>query len=270
MDDEDRYAAAAPGWATGASRVYGPLAAQLVAAAPHPLTGRLVLDVGAGTGLASAALRSAGARALAVDRSPAMLALDAAARPPAAAGALEALPVRDAAVDDAVAAFVLNHVDDPTAALAELARVVRPGGAVLATVAAATSAHRAVRDRIDAVVADAGFVPPPWYAHLTTVQAPQLGDVPAMAAAARAAGLETLAVTEHAADVGVERAEDLVAYRLGQAHVAAWLAGLGDDERAALHRAAVAAVAPVMEPYRPPVVTLVARTPVPAMRRGAA
>jgi cell division inhibitor SulA len=102
------------------------------------------------------------------------------------------------------------------------------------------------------------------------VQAPRLGDVPAMAAAARAAGLETLAVTEHAADVGVERAEDLVAYRLGQAHVAAWLAGLGDDERAALHRAAVAAVAPVMEPYRPPVVTLVARTPVPAMRRGAA
>ena len=96
-----------------------------------------------------------------------MLAWDAGHRPPAVAGALEALPLRDDAVDDTVAAFVLNHVDDPTAALAELARVTRPGGAVLATVAAATTRHRAVRDRIDAVVADAGFVPPPWYAHLT-------------------------------------------------------------------------------------------------------
>ncbi|MHC1562198.1 class I SAM-dependent methyltransferase [Actinomycetospora sp. C-140] len=261
MDDEDRYADAARGWATGAARVYGPLAAQLVASAPHALAGRRVLDVGAGTGLASSALRAAGAHPVAVDRSPAMLAWDAAARPPGVAGALEALPLRDGAVDDAVAAFVLNHVDDPTAALAEIARVVRPGGAVLATVAAATTAHRAVRDRIDVVVADAGFSPPGWYAHLTTVQSPQLGEVPAMAAAARAAGLAVVDVTEHAADVGVERAEDLVDYRLGQAHVASWLAGLGADERAALRRAAVDAVTLVMAPYRPPVVTLVARTP---------
>jgi hypothetical protein len=137
--------------------------------------------------------------------------------------------------------------------------VVAPGGAVLATVAAATTAHRAVRDRIDAVVAEAGFTPPGWYAHLTSVQAPQLGSVPAMAAAARAAGLDVVDVTERPADVGVERAEDLVDYRLGQAHVATWLAGLPADERAALRRAAVAAAAPVMEPYRPPVVTLVAR-----------
>jgi hypothetical protein len=91
------------------------------------------------------------------------------------------------------------------------------------------------------------------------VQAPLLGDVPAMRAAARAAGLVDVAVTEHVADVGVERAEDLVDYRLGQAHVAGWLARLPDDGRAALRRAAIAAVAPVMEPYRPPVITLVAR-----------
>jgi ubiquinone/menaquinone biosynthesis C-methylase UbiE len=258
--DEDRYAAAATGWATGASRVYGPLATQLVAAAPHPLAGRRVLDAGAGTGLASAALHAVGARPVAVDRSPAMLAFDAHRRPPAAVGALEALPLRADAVDDTVAAFVLNHVDDPKAALVELARVTRPGGAILANVAAATTRHRAVRDRIDAVVADAGFVPPAWYAHLTRAQAPLLGDVPAMTSAAERAGLVDVVVTEHDADVGVERPEDLVDYRLGQAHVAAWLAGLPDGERAALRRAAVDAVAPVMEPYRPPVVTLVART----------
>ena len=189
-----------------------------------------------------------------------MLAWDAGHRPPAVAGALEALPLRDDAVDDTVAAFVLNHVDDPTAALAELARVTRPGGAVLATVAAATTRHRAVRDRIDAVVADAGFVPPPWYAHLTQAQAPLLGDVPAMTSAAESAGLVDVVVTEHAADVGVDRPEDLVDYRLGQAHVAAWLAGLPEADRAALRGAAVDAVTPVMAPYRPPVVTLVART----------
>src|SRR4051794_20293393 len=240
VSDEDRYAAAAPGWATGAARVYGPLAAQLVAAAPHPLSGRRVLDAGAGTGLVSAALRAGGARPVALARSPAMLGSGAAAGPPRVSGALEALPLRDEALDDTVAAFVLNHVDDPTAALGELARVVRPGGAVLATVAAATTRHRAVRDRIDAVVADAGFVPPGWCAHLTTVQAPQLGDVPAMTAAARAAGLDVVTVDERPADVGVERAEDLVDYRLGQAHVAAWLAGLAAPERVALRRAAVA------------------------------
>lgn len=256
---EDRYAWAATGWATGAARVYGPLARQLVAAAPHPLTGRRVLDVGAGTGLASEALRAAGARPVAVDRSPAMLARDAATRPPAAVGALEALPLRDRGVDDTVAAFVLNHVDDPTAALRELARVTRPGGAILATGPGATTAHRTVRDRIDAVVADAGFTPPDWYAHLTTVQAPLLGDVPAMRTATLAAGLVDVAVTEHDADVGVERAADLVDYRLGQAHVAGWLAGLTAAGRAAVRRRAVAAVAPVMEPYRPPVITLVAR-----------
>jgi ubiquinone/menaquinone biosynthesis C-methylase UbiE len=258
--DEDRYAAAATGWATGAARVYGPLATQLVAAAPHPLAGRRVLDAGAGTGLASTALTAVGASPVAVDRSPAMLAWDADHRPPAVAGALEALPLRDDAVDDTVAAFVLNHVDDPTAALAELARVTRPGGAVLATVAAATTRHRAVRDRIDAVVADAGFVPPPWYAHLTRAQAPLLGDVPAMTSAAERAGLVDAVVTEHDADVGVDRPEDLVDYRLGQAHVAAWLAGLPEADRAAVRRAAVDAVTPVMAPYRPPVVTLVART----------
>ncbi|MDD7968711.1 class I SAM-dependent methyltransferase [Actinomycetospora lemnae] len=261
MHDVDRYAATARGWATGASRVYGPLAAELVAAAPHPLAGRRVLDAGAGTGLASAALRAVGARPVAMDRSPAMLGWDAAARPPAVAGALEAVPLRDGCVDDTVAAFVLNHVDDPTAALRELARVTRRGGAVLASLPAASSDHRAVRDRIDAVVVEAGWVPPEWHAHLTTVQSPQLGDVAAAARAADEAGLAVVAVTEHVADVGVERAEDLVDYRLGQAHVAAWLAAMPDAERAALRATAVDAVRPVMAPYRPPVITLVARVP---------
>jgi SAM-dependent methyltransferase len=255
---EDRYARAARGWATGAARVYGPLARDLVAAAPHPLAGRRVLDAGAGTGLVSQALADVGARPLAVDLSLDMLAWDAARRPPAAAGAVDALPLADDVVDDVVAAFVLNHVSDPGAALAELIRVTRPAGALLGSVYA-TSNHSAARDRIDDVVRAHGWSAPAWYAHLKTAQAPLLGDVPAMTAAAHAAGLRDVDVREYDADIGLDRAPDLVDYRLGQAHVAAWLAGQDDRARESLRAAAIAAVAPVMAPYRPRVVRLLAR-----------
>jgi ubiquinone/menaquinone biosynthesis C-methylase UbiE len=254
----DRYARAARGWATGAARVYGPLAHDLVAAAPHPLAGRRVLDAGAGTGLASGALAAVGARPLAVDLSLDMLAWDAARRPPSVAGAVDALPLADAVVDDVVAAFVLNHVSDPGDALAELIRVTRSGGALLASVYATTN-HSAARDRIDDVVRAHGWTAPAWYAHLKSAQAPLLGDAPAMAAAAHAAGLVDVDVREDDTDIGLDRAPDLVDYRLGQAHVAAWLGEQDDRARETLRAAAIAAVAPVMAPYRPRVVRLVAR-----------
>jgi SAM-dependent methyltransferase len=217
-----------------------------------------VLDAGAGTGLASEALTAVGARPVAVDVSPDMLAWDAARRPPSVAGAVDALPLADAVVDDVVAAFVLNHVSDPGAALAELIRVTRPGGALLGCVYATTN-HSAARDRIDDVVRAHGWTAPAWYVHLKSAQAPLLGDAPAMTAAAHAAGLADVDVREYDADLGLDRAPDLVDYRLGQAHVAAWLAEQDDRAREALRAAAVAAVAPVMAPYRPRVVRLVAR-----------
>lgn len=80
-----------------------------------------------------------------------------------------------------------------------------------------------------------------------------------MTAAAGRAGLVGVDVAEFDADIGLDRAADLVDYRLGQAHVATWLAGQGDRGRDAVRAAAIAAVAPVMEPYRPRVVRLVAR-----------
>jgi ubiquinone/menaquinone biosynthesis C-methylase UbiE len=46
------------------------------------------------------------------------------------------------------AAFVLNHLTDPSTGLTELARVTRPGGAVLAAVFSNTSRDPA-RDKID-------------------------------------------------------------------------------------------------------------------------
>jgi len=256
----DHYAGAAEGWATGAARVYGPLAADLVAAAPHPLAGRRVLDAGAGTGLASSALLRAGARPVAMDLSLDMLRWRRDQRPPAVVGEVGRAPLRSGSVDDAVAAFVLNHLPEPLPALRELARVVRPGGAVLATVYA-NSFVSPLRDRIDEIAFVHGFTYPRWYRAMRQSWAPQLGSEELMAAAARAAGLVRVRAVEHLADVGLDRAEDLVDYRLGQAHVADWISGLSPARRAGVRAAAVAAVEPIMRPYRPGVVRLVAVVP---------
>lgn len=257
MVTTDHYAGVAPGWDAHAGRVYGPIAAQLVAAAPHPLAGRCVLDAGAGTGLASIELATAGARVIALDLSPDMLRWRRSTRPPAVVGRIGTLPLRAGAVDDVVAAFVLNHLDEPVAALRDLARVTRAGGAVLATVFA-NSSQSTSRDRIDEVAVAHGFRWPDWYRRLKGVAAPQLGTVDSMAESTRAAGLVVVDAVEYAADVGLDVADDLVDYRLGQAHCRAWLDSLPDEGRAAVRAAAIAAVTPVMEPYRPHVVRLVA------------
>ena len=45
------YSAGASAWASGPARVYQPLAELLVDFSPLPLGGRLVLDLGSGTGV---------------------------------------------------------------------------------------------------------------------------------------------------------------------------------------------------------------------------
>ena len=54
------YDAAAQEWADGPGPMYAPLARALVAAAPMPLAGRRVLDLGAGSGVAGQAALAAG------------------------------------------------------------------------------------------------------------------------------------------------------------------------------------------------------------------
>jgi len=157
----DHYAHSGRRWAMGAELVYGPIAAELVAMSPHCLAGRTVLDAGAGTGAANSALGARRARAIALDLSADMLAWNAAARPPCAVADVRALPLADGSVDDAVTAFVLNHLTDPVSGLAEVARVTRPGGAVLAAVFSNDSRSQA-RDRIDAVALAAGWQVPDW------------------------------------------------------------------------------------------------------------
>ena len=260
MASADHYASAAQGWAGGASRVYRPLAIELVAHAPHPLRGRRVLDVGAGTGLGCAALLGVGARPVAVDLSLNMLRWQRATRPPAVVGELTRLPLRAGAIDDVVAAFVLNHLVEPVAGLAEMVRVTAPGGAVLASVYSMAS-DNSVRDLVDELALAHGFVVPDWWIALKTHADAQVGSVDAVTAVAHRAGLLDVVVHEQVVDVGIHTAEDLVDYRFGQAQYADWLAGLSPPRRAQVRAAVIERIDPVMAPFTPTVLFLTARVP---------
>jgi ubiquinone/menaquinone biosynthesis C-methylase UbiE len=95
-----------------------------------------VLEVGSGLGLlaAQAAARAPRGRVVGLEHSAAQLA---AAPPPPAnlslvQGDAHALPFPDDSFDVAYCRYVLEHVADPVTVLAEMRRVVRAGGRVLA------------------------------------------------------------------------------------------------------------------------------------------
>jgi SAM-dependent methyltransferase len=93
-----------------------------------PLAGALLVEVGAGTGIATRELRRRGAWVVALDLSLAMLSIqDPAAMRVVARG--ERLPVR-AGVADLVCAATSWHWIESMAGLAEAVRALRPGGAL--------------------------------------------------------------------------------------------------------------------------------------------
>lgn len=253
------YAHAAEGWATGAERAYGPMAAALLAASPVALDGRRLLDVGAGTGAVSRLAGAAGARPVAFDASFEMLAHQAAARPPATVADILRLPVRSGAADGAAAAFVLNHLAHPVAALRELARAVAPGGFVLASVFSAAD-RPAAKAAIDGALATAGWEPPDWYRFVKGVDG-QLGSVTAMRRAADDAGLVDVVVTDQPVDTGIREPAAIVEFRLSQPHVAPFLRAQPDEARARVVRECVEAVAATGQGLAPGVVILAASTP---------
>jgi SAM-dependent methyltransferase len=250
------YEGAAAAWADGAELVYGPLADALLARAPE-LAGRLVLDVGAGTGAVSRRLVAAGANAVAVDASWPMLAHQASSRPPAVVGDISRLPLVDHAVDGAAAAMVLNHLADPVPALVELRRVVRRGGFIVASVFS-TAHPPAAKSAIDGALATAGWEPPHWYRFFKSVEG-RLGSAANMRRAARSGGLEHIDVVEGPVATGVTDPRDIVRYRLSQPQRALFMAGLSEPTRRRVVEECVAAVAELGEPYDPGVVLLAAR-----------
>jgi SAM-dependent methyltransferase len=94
---------------------------------------RRVLEVGCGWGeLAQWLARETGAEVVAVDLSPRMVELARERGVDARVADVQALPFEDGSFDVAVAAWMLYHVRDLDAAVAELARVLRPGGRLVA------------------------------------------------------------------------------------------------------------------------------------------
>ena len=248
------YAGMADAWASGAALAYGPLARHLVARAPVPVSGARALDAGAGSGVAGDALRAQGARVVAADREFDM-ALYGAASGPAVTADVTALPFRSGSFDVVVAAFVVNHLPDPATGLAELRRVTRAGGAVLAST---FSGDRSVAKRaVDVVAADYGFVAPDWYTGFRD-SAQAFEDTESVERAVAAGGFADWTVTEEPVDVGLSDPADVVRYRLGMPHLHRFAAALPDDVRASFVADAVEAVRRTGERFAPIVIEAVA------------
>ncbi len=127
--DESRLGVRAALW----RQATGPDAQQMALEAVAEVSPRRVLEVGPGRGeLAERIMRELGACVRAVDRSERMVELTRARGVDAITGNVQALPFPDRSFDCAVAAWVLYHVPDVSRALAELARVLRPGGRLVA------------------------------------------------------------------------------------------------------------------------------------------
>jgi SAM-dependent methyltransferase len=227
----EAYSATGAAWRDGPERVYQRLADVLVEASPHSLSGELVVDVGAGTGAATAAIRRAGGRPVAVDVAAGMLRVDQRARPPAAVADARRLPLASGCCAAVVAAFCFNHLTDPHRALAEAARVVRPGGVVLTSAYAADDTHP-VKGAVDTAVTERGWRSEPWIEEVRA-QRQRLATPERALAVAATAGLEAT-VEAVAIPFPDLTPADLVAWRLGMAQVAPFVASLTVPERAAL------------------------------------
>lgn len=113
-------------WATG------PDAPTMAFDAVTEVAPRRVLEVGCGEGELAERVSTTGAEVMALDTSARMVELTRARGVDAWQGDVTDLPFADGTWDVAVAAWMLYHVDNIARALAELARVLRPGGRLVA------------------------------------------------------------------------------------------------------------------------------------------
>jgi ubiquinone/menaquinone biosynthesis C-methylase UbiE len=254
----DAYSATGTAWREGPERIYDRLADALVAASPVPLAGERVADVGAGTGAASRAIAREGGVPIALDLADGMLRVAQRSRPPAVVADGRRLPLANGSCAAVVAAFSYNHVSDPHVALAEAARVVGTGRAVLASAYALDDDHP-VKAAVDTAVSEAGWMPEPWVQALKTYAAPHLATVAGALDAAARAGLSATAEAMEVPFPELTPA-DLVAWRLGMAQVAPFMAARREEVRQAITSRALDLLGPNPEPLVRHMIVLVGRT----------
>jgi ubiquinone/menaquinone biosynthesis C-methylase UbiE len=259
-EPSNAYQGVAAAWASGPAVMYDTLASVAIADVASELQGRIVLDVGAGTGALCRALRVAGAIPFAVDTSPDMLGEVGDAAVLAIAGDMCALPFPDRRFDAAVSGFAISHIDMPADALAEMRRVVRARGRVIASVFGEADG-RVSKDVIDDVARDFGFRPPDWYVRLKTRTEPRSNTPDLLRSCAESAGLDDITVADVTVDSGLATPEAITAYRIGLAHLAPFVTSLSPARRAAFIETAVAAVRTRGQAVRPRVLVLSSRVP---------
>jgi SAM-dependent methyltransferase len=126
----------------------GPDARELLFQAVARCAPRRLLEVGGGDGWLSERVRDElGCEVILLDQSDRMVELAAARGLDAKVGDIQELPFPDASFDTVVAAWMLYHVRDIERGLAELARVLQPGGHLVAN----TSSSRHCEEVFDLI-----------------------------------------------------------------------------------------------------------------------
>jgi ubiquinone/menaquinone biosynthesis C-methylase UbiE len=228
------YDATGNAWQQGPGRIYDKLATVVVGRAPALDATSLVLDLGAGTGAATRAIRRTGARAVALDASFGMLARGGRGGA-ACVGDASSLPFTDGVFTAVVASFSLNHLAAPVVALREAARVSREGGTLVVSAYASDDDHPAKR-AVDEAARSAGWTEPSWYGELRREAMPRLSTVDRAVEVARRAGLSSVRAEVVRVRFPELTADDLVAWRLGMAHLAPFVQALGPQELSRLWR----------------------------------
>jgi ubiquinone/menaquinone biosynthesis C-methylase UbiE len=238
------YGSAAPAWAAGPERVYRHLAEALLGISPMPLSGALLVDIGAGTGVVSDVATRLGVTCIETDVAVEMLAQRRARPRRAVAADGHRLPFRSATFDAVTAACSLSHLDEPATMLREARRVLRPGGALLASAFPATTDPHPVRACVEQALVDHGYRRPSWYEHLKETGERRVETPRSLVDLGHTAGFGDLHVHEIMVDTGMSTPDALVDYRLGMAQHVEFLATLDDATRRDVRATAIARLGP--------------------------
>jgi len=220
------YSSTGEQWQRGPGKIYDRLAEVLIERSPVPVGDATVADIGAGTGAGSRSALAAGAKhVVALDPALGMLTTDAIRRPPALVADACRLPLRSGSVDLGLAAFSFNHLADPAPAFAELRRVLSPTGGIVVGTYAADDAHPA-KQVVDDELGAVGWEPPSWYAWMRERVTTVLAHENRLGAIAEEAGFADIVVRNVRVEFPELGPADLVAWRLGMAQHAPFLATL--------------------------------------------